>query len=575
MDSLRDIYQEHQHLLETIEQPRAESVIPEVKQFLERIGKMGAVIIDPRQRSRLRSLMRFWGSFVYDRTGEFPEIPLLPPTIEVEQIQAQTGGALPAPTQEEESVTLYEGMRFGIYELLEEIGEGGFSTVYKALDTQTNKIVALKILYDKQFRKKTEMFRQQLIAQERLVSNLEHPNIIPVYAVGDNQGIPYISMKYVQRGSLADLLYESYWKPTIREMLKIVLQVLEATAYLHSQGIVHRDIKPANILIDFDNTVYLTDFGIAQVLESVFGGMIVGTPEYLAPEAILHPEKVDGSADVYSIGVILFYLLEGILPFRGDTPEEVLYKHVNEETPDLSKDVPEPLRELVLACLAKDPSVRPGVVELQEKMEYLLLSLPGEVLNSQIRHFTSSPESRRKEHTTTTMMQPPVSPPPPSVAHSETMACPQCGAVTTPGEVFCEMCGASLLKEQEPQGERNVPSSPSPPQVLEGIYPVKERVVGILIARDGSKYYVMNRERVTIGRSPLNDIVIDDPSVSMHHALVVYRSGKDQSPCFTIFDLASTNGTLVNGKVCIKRRLKHNDVITFGNVELIFKRLDK
>ncbi len=572
MDSLRDVYQEHQHLLEAIEQVESESVIPEIKQFLERIGKTGAVVIDPRQRSRLRSLMRFWGSFVYDLTGEFPEIPLLPPTVEAEQIQTQTGIAPPAPTQEEEKgVTLYKGMRFGIYELLEEIGEGGFSKVYRAFDTQANKIVALKILCGEQFRR-TEMFRQQLIAQEQLISNLEHPNIIPIYAVGDNQGMPYISMKYVQRGSLADLLYESYWRPTIRDILKIILQTLDATAYLHSKGIVHRDIKPANILLDFDNTVYLTDFGIAQVLESVFGGMIVGTPEYLAPEAILHPEKIDESADVYSIGVILFYLFEGDLPFRGDTPEEIMYKHISEETPALSEDVPESLRELVLACLAKDPGIRPRAVELREKVEHLLLSLPGEVLDSQLRHFTSPPESRRKEHATTAAMQPSVAPPPPSIAYPETMACPRCGAVITPGEAFCETCGALLLEQQD---KRKRLSPPSPTQILEGIRPVKERVVGILITKDGSKYYVMNRERVTIGRSPLNDIVIDDPSVSMQHALVIYSSGKDQLPFFTIFDLASTNGILVNGKVCTKCRLKHNDAITFGNVELIFKRLDK
>lgn len=578
MDTLDDVYQEHQRLLDSLEQTETKSVIPEIKQLIERIAKMGAIVSDPRERSHLRGIMRFWGSFIYDHTGEFPDVPLLLPAIVgLEQVQAQEMVVSSPAVPQEKVLTTEKRPRFGVYELLGEIGEGGFSKVYKALDTRANRVVALKILQDEQIRAAEKLW-QQLIAQEQLIKDLVHPNIVPIYAVGENQGIPYIAMKYVQSGSLADRLHEWYWAPSIREILNIILQTLKALAYIHSRGIVHRDIKPSNILLDFDNTVYLTDFSIAQILASVFGDMIVGTPEYLAPEAILHPKKVDGGADIYSIGVTLFYLLEGKWPFEGDTPEEIMYRHVTEEVPSLSEDVPEPLRILVLACLAKDPGNRPQVSELQEEIERLLQSLEEEILDSQISSFTASPESRKREHATTAALKPPAMslpepPPPPAVLH-----CPQCGAVQPFGATFCDNCRAAFRGES-PKKTKMVSERLLPPhhntQVLETPHPVQERVVAILITKDGSKYYVMNRERVTIGRSQLNDIVIDDPSVSHQHALIVYDSSKEQSPSFMVFDLASSNGVRVNGKTHIKCRLKHNDTIALGNIELVFKRLDK
>lgn len=578
MGTLDDVYQEHQRLLDSLEQTETESVIPEIKQFIEHIGKKGATVSDPRERSHLRSIMRFWGSFVYDHTGEFPDVPLLlPATVGLEQVQAQEMIVSSLAAPQEKVPTTEECPRFGVYELLGEIGEGGFSKVYKALDTRSNRVVALKILHGEQLRAAEKLW-PQLIAQEQLIKDLVHPNIVPIYAVGENQGIPYIAMKYVQAGSLADRLQEWYWTPSIREILNIILQTLKALAYIHSRGIVHRDVKPSNILLDFDNTVYLTDFSIAQILASVFGDMIVGTPEYLAPEAILHPEKVDESADVYSIGVTLFYLLEGKWPFTGDTPEEIMYRHVTEEVPNLSKDVPDPLRRLVLACLAKDPGNRPQVSELQEEIERLLKSVEEEVLDSQISSFTASPESRLREHPTTAALKPsavspPGPPPPPAV-----LICPQCGARQPFGAAFCDQCGAIFL-EESPQKTKIVSERLLTPrhntQVFENTHPVQERVVAILITKDGSKYYVMNRERVTIGRSQLNDIVIDDPSVSHQHALIVYDSSKERSPSFTVFDLASSNGVRVNGRTHIKCRLKHNDTIALGNIELVFKRLDK
>jgi len=586
-DTLSEIYKEHQRLLEVSAGADKVSIIPEIKQFIELIAMTGAVTPDPHQRSHLRALMRFWGSFVYDRTGEFPEISLLPPTIDLEQSQmVKRPEAVPEPPGRPGRLwpqTIKVGSRLGVYDILDEIGEGGFSKVYRALDTQSSKVVALKII-DIELGTVVDRFRQEFLSREQLIRELAHPHIIPIYAVGEYESIFYISMKYIESGSLHNRIYEWYWAPRVREILQIVLQTLEGLEYLHAQGVVHRDLKPANILLDFDNTVYLTDFGIPQVMESAFSSMIVGTPEYLSPEAILHPEQVDGSADIYSLGVILFLLLEGELPFNAESSTEVMYQHVNRDVPDLSDDWPEPLIGLVRACLAKDPNDRPTVPELRKQIENLLQILPEASLDSEVKSFAGSPESRKKEHPTEPLLAPfpppPVAPPPPpSLAQDKKgMICPHCGAEQPAGSAFCNNCGATLppLTQQERVSLASLKNIRGDTQVLEGIHhPVRERVLAILIAKDSNKYYVMNRDRVTVGRSPLNDIVIDNPTLSQQHALLTYSSDENQPPYFTIFDLASSNGILVNGKPCIKRRLKHNDVITFGEVELIFKRLDR
>ena len=558
---LNEIYEEHQQLLEIIEGSETETIVPDVRRFIERIGEAGAAIPDPRQRSQLRALARFWGGFIYDRIGEFPETSLLPATIDLES---------PPVEEESEGVQVPEtDSRFGAYRILNKIGEGGFSTVYRAFDTVAERLVALKILHGEQF-ERVEQFRERFIERENTIGDLDHPHIIPVYEVGEEQGIPYIAMKYVESGSLADRLSEWFWRPTICKILNIALQTVDALEYLHAQDIVHRDIKPANILLDFDDNVYLTDFGIAQVIESAFKGMIVGTPEYLAPEAILHPEKVDESADIYSLGVVLFELLEGKVPFCDGSPLEIMHQQVNRELPDLSGDLPESLRDLVVSCLAKDPGDRIEVTELREQIEHLLQSLPQEILDTQPAPFVTSPEDRRRAHPTTAM----------SVAR-EAMPVPAPPPVE--GNMFCDMCGASL-PPRAPEGQEKIRpmesrASEADTQILEGgPRLVVKGVLAVLIAAAGlpnNKYYVMERDRVVLGRGQYNDIVIDNPTVSLQHALLAYRKPSEKQGSFTIFDLASANGILVNGEPCIKRRLKHNDIIGLGEVRLIFKRLDR
>lgn len=591
---LDEIYEEHQQLLAVIEESETTTAVPDVRQFIERISEAGAVVADPRQRSQLRALMRFWGSFLYDRIGEFPKVPLLPamPKIESSPVAELPEGSA-RETGEVSPPLLKPGCRFGIYEIFDVIGEGGFSKVYKAFNTETGQLVALKVIYAEQL-EKVERLRQRFIEREKIIGRLDHPHIIPIYAIGEEQGVPYIAMKYVESGSLADRLSEWFWRPTIRQILHIVLQIVDGLEYLHGRDIVHRDIKPANILLDFDDSVYLTDFGIAQVMESAFQGMIVGTPEYMAPESILHPERVDGKADVYSLGIVLFELLEGEVPFHKGSPVEIMYQQVTEDLPDLSDDLPESLRKLVLDCLAKDPDDRIEISELREQIESLLQSLSEEALDSQPAPFVTSPDDRGQRHETTripmsvtgvakeeavSVPPPPAPAPAPAPLPPSQRVCPNCGAPVKPGLRFCNMCGVPLSLRHQEVRSADLHTSVTDTQILVGgPRLVLEGALAILIAKAGlpsNKYYVMERDRVVLGRGQYNDIVIDNPTVSLQHALLVYSKPGEKRGSFTIFDLASTNGISVNGEPCVKRKLKHNDVIRLGEVELIFKQLDK
>jgi serine/threonine-protein kinase len=247
------------------------------------------------------------------------------------------------------------------YELLEVVGTGGMSTVYRALDTLLERNVALKVLHphygdDAEY---VERFRREA----RSVAQLSHPNIVTVIDRGDDGGRQYIVFEYVDGESLKELVDRSGPLP-VRRVIEIGLQMADALAFAHQHGLVHRDVKPQNVLINGDGEAKVTDFGIARSLDVEHGvtqtGTVLGTSNYLSPEQA-RGQTVTPATDVYSLGVVLFELMTGEVPFPGENFVAVAMKHINEPPPSLVERRPDAPLRLVYAierALGKDPAQR-------------------------------------------------------------------------------------------------------------------------------------------------------------------------------------------------------------------------
>ena len=244
------------------------------------------------------------------------------------------------------------------YRLLSRLGSGGMAEVWAAEDGQLGRQVALKLLHsrlaaDQDF---VERFRREASA----AAGLQHPNVVSVYDRGESQGTYYIAMEYLRGASLKDLVRRGPLEP--RYAVELVVQVLRAAGFAHRRGIVHRDLKPHNVMLDDEGRVKVTDFGIARAGASDMTetGSIMGTAQYLSPEQA-QGHAVTSSSDLYSIGVMLFELLTGRVPFDGESPVTIALRHVSEPPPAPSQfnpAVPPALDAVVLRALAKDPRDR-------------------------------------------------------------------------------------------------------------------------------------------------------------------------------------------------------------------------
>ena len=254
----------------------------------------------------------------------------------------------------------------GRYELEENVGTGGMSTVYRAHDTMLERKVALKILHqrfgdDEEY---VERFRREA----RAVAQLAHPNIVTVIDRGEEAGRQFIVFEYVDGDDLKQLIDKAGPLP-IDKVLELGSEIAAALAFAHERGIVHRDVKPQNVLLS-EGRAKVTDFGIARSLDVEHGvtqtGTVLGTSNYIAPEQA-SGQPVDDRSDVYSFGVVLFELLTGSVPFEGESFVAVALRHINEPAPSVLErrpDTPPRLARLVDAMLEKDHDARPSMDEV-------------------------------------------------------------------------------------------------------------------------------------------------------------------------------------------------------------------
>ncbi|HEU5015222.1 MAG TPA: protein kinase [Roseiflexaceae bacterium] len=252
-----------------------------------------------------------------------------------------------------------QGRQLGRYQITGVLGRGGMAAVYRAHDTGLRRDVALKVLYPHYGTDPSllERFQREAIVAARL----DHPNIVPIYDVGEEDGFVYIAMKLLHGRSLADRLREEPILP-VDELVPIVEQIASALDYAHARGVIHRDIKAGNILLEPPDRVLLADFGIAKSLDApgmTSTGVLIGTPDYMAPEQIAN-QAVDGRADIYALGVLVFRALTGRLPFEGST-EQVLLGHLHGTIPDpsmLMPSLPVAVDAVVQKALARQPAQR-------------------------------------------------------------------------------------------------------------------------------------------------------------------------------------------------------------------------
>ncbi len=293
----------------------------------------------------------------------------------------------PTKTLETAVEELSSGSTFAVrYQIVEELGKGGMGRVYRAIDKKLNEEVALKLIKPEigADKKTLERFHNEL----RLARKISHRNVGRMYELMEEKGAHFITMEYVPGQDLRGLIRQT-GQLTVGKAVSIARQICEGLAEAHRLGVVHRDLKPSNIIIDKEGNARIMDFGIARSLKAkgITGdGIMIGTPEYMAPEQV-EGKEADQRSDIYSLGIVLYEMLTGTVPFEGDTPLSIAVKKKTERAPDpknLNPQISEDLNRLILRCLEKDRDKRyqdvGGIMSDLSKIEQGIPAAEGAVL---------------------------------------------------------------------------------------------------------------------------------------------------------------------------------------------------
>ena len=249
------------------------------------------------------------------------------------------------------------GENVGPYRIIEQLGQGGMATVYKAYHAGLDRYVALKVLHSDL--NDDPNFAARFQREARLVAKLEHPHIVPVHDFAEHNKYPYLVMKFIEGETLKARLGRG--PLAAEEINRVVDSVGSALAYAHQQGILHRDIKPSNVLIAIDGKLYLADFGLARIAQAgestLSTDAVLGTPQYISPEQATGKKDLDEGTDIYSFGVMLYEMVVGQVPFSADTPFAIIYDHIHSPLPLprlVNPAVPESVELVLLKALVKE-----------------------------------------------------------------------------------------------------------------------------------------------------------------------------------------------------------------------------
>jgi len=252
-------------------------------------------------------------------------------------------------------------MKYGRYEVVEELGKGATGVVYKALDPKIGRMIALKVLREDKVTNNELV--QRFLKEAMAIGRLSDSNIVTVYDVGSDHGTVFIAEELIQGRPLDEIMRQD--KLEIREIIRFGVQIANALHNAHEKGIIHRDIKPSNILVNSNSQIKITDFGIAHIedsdtLQLTKAGEILGTPYYMSPEQLLG-RNVDRRSDIFSLGVMLYEMAAGIRPFRGKTLPSI-FNEITEKVPDspkvLDENIPSRMSTIILKALEKKPEHR-------------------------------------------------------------------------------------------------------------------------------------------------------------------------------------------------------------------------
>ena len=472
------------------------------------------------------------------------------------------------------------GQTLGEYQLTQLIGEGGMATVYKAYQISLKRDVAVKVLY---YQEDNSLVRFQ--REAKAIASLRHRNILIIYEYGEQDNHPYIAMEYVEGGTLEDRLNGEpmNWE----QVINLAIPIADALQYAHSHGIIHRDIKPSNILMPQEDWPVLADFGLVKRSDEEQGltmtGTFLGTPSYIAPEQARDVE-VDYRADMYSLGVIMFEMVTGELPFDFENPNKILLAHVMDEPPrpsELNPDCPPALESIILRTLEKASEDRYADMQAMVKDLRAALNNPEQPLGEE-------------EKTAKAAIKEELPPPVPIGSTTTEEAEPEPEPEEKSGGFFSRLFGGKKdkkpKKKDEDTASKTAPREPITVKKEELFDDGLDSTVQLDLGEPSAQLtprIVLQDENVTIilpedkevmvvGRTygdSIADIDLDPHSaakygVSRRHAAITKRGNQWQ-----IEDLNSLNGTFVNEAEVKSGRpvtLQDGDLIRFSHMKFVF-----